>query len=423
LTLNIWTAQNQFPIVDVGTTDWVDKDEPATPAAAIHVVSSPTKNDELANPGRIGWGFTDGTNSAWHSQRSEHNVGTTNCTFALHETGVVGLIDETLTSIIGEVSHNSFIAGGERINNINGAVVPHLVNSLYFDCDNASVVAASPVTQDVAVNIDPGHEWKCCFVLGMSSASAPLTFDAVAAGYFSAFDKITSAGIINGELDLEADGRPSSNFMTGDGSPDPIYVGGQLNVFTGNHTWACEIALGSGTSLDVTARLANPAAATEVFFLFLGWDSSERVLVHPWGTPTSAGLDTQTGVGFKSQAMINLFSHMLEYNTGYQTPDSQIGLGFATAKYQNSEFFTYEDVADPTVTSSMCSARFANNILDDGTDGFRASFAGFTDDGWKQQVHATQGVLRRQMSLMFEQSNPFVHVPPQRLVRHSGRYR
>lgn len=216
----------QFALNTAGATqDFTIAGETRTPVAAYFHAVGVTAVDTYTSPRQSSIGATDGTNEWYGAYFSEDNAAASNC-FTRKYTDAVIVFMDSAGAIDGQLSFNSFIAGGVRLDHDNNPAAAYLVNIyLFFEGEYAVGTASTGSTADVATNVT-GLGFDPTFLLphefgltgfGTSAASE----GALSIGYVA--DNATSgtlqAGFIFREVDAadptQCEGITSASMGTG----------------------------------------------------------------------------------------------------------------------------------------------------------------------------------------------------------------
>lgn len=397
MTLEVWCAQTACPTSAGGTTDLVHGSITTTPVAALHMLTGSIVNGTPSNHGRIGFGMTDGVDDRYSSislvngtaeSETYHNQGTTACV-AVPNTGT-NILD-------GALGHNSFIAGGQRVDDDNAFGNALLCSSMFFSCDSAKVLTATLSTSvDTAANVDPGFAWDALITIGVPRAGASSGVQSEI--YFGFYDKTSQGCVAFNSNHAQLDGDPSLRISDS-------YVAYEMGLGTGSWDYSVEASVGAGTSCNLTTR-NNGGDGDTVYCLFLGWSSSETVKVVSWDSPTVTGNNADTGAGIKPQALLNLFSFAAAYDSAEQGGDGgAFGVGMETANEQFCCSIADEQGSAAVDTQGATHNKSVFVEQDDGTAGYEAAFVSFDATGWTHNFSATEGAVNKFISLAFEETS------------------
>jgi hypothetical protein len=397
MALEVWATQNAVDTTGSGTTDFAHGSITTTPVAALHCFSTGTANGTPVDGATLAFGISDGTLDQYVSMGIENGV-TTSATYYRHGSSqgcVAGCLSDVDT-LDGGMTHNSFIAGGQRLNNADAFATARLCNSLFFSCDNAKVISATlPATQDTPpTNVDPGFAWKVMIVIGIPRPAGGGSFTEAYIGFF---DKTNQGSLMfnsvhNAATFVDDPGLQISNTR----------IGGELLMGTGATDYTVEAIVGSGTSVDLHAR-NNPGDSDPIYCLFLGWSSDETVKVVSWDSPTSNGSNQVTSVGFTPQACIHLLSFAPSYDTAVNNDDAGvIGVSFETANEQFCAALADEHNATTSNTQGLVDDESITVPYATGAAGYTATFTGYLSNGWDHNWTDQDGTTNKLISLAFE---------------------
>jgi len=402
MALEIWCSQDQLPTADSGTTDLAHASVTTVPVAALHFHTTKTSNGPSWSPARMCIGATDGTTQAYSAIASENNVATTDCNKRNGNNACIGETTNSSAAVQGLASHNSFIAGGQRINNDDGFGAARLCNSMFFAGCTAGLEVAT-LNGTNTINVDPGFAWKAVIFFGCPHIENDGATNTEI--FFGFFDRTNQGGL---------------SFKSAHGQPilsdlglqiSDTYVGGELAGLGGSIDYGIAAAVGSGTSLDLTP--SDSGGDTDaVRCLFLGWSSSETVAVVPWQSPTSTGNQALTGFGFEPMALLNIFTQADEYDVAEAAAQAgTFSFGMETADDQFVASYQEEyDTGVITRTQSYPHNQSVHFEDDDWSSGHIAAFVSFDEDGVTRDWTTTKGTAYRQLSLAFSAYDVNDHV-------------
>jgi hypothetical protein len=395
MTLEVWAVQTAVDTSGTGTTDFAHGTVTTTPIAALHCFSNATTNGASTNQGRLAFGMSDGTDDRYASIGVQHNVATSNTNYNRGTAGCVAGCFTTGSTLDGSMSHNSFISGGQRLNNDNAFGSAPLCNSLFFNCDNAKVMTATlNATVDTAVNIDPGFAWDCVIFIGNPNTVAA---GAHADIYFGFFDGTNQGGIIFNSED--ANGSPGNPTMR----ISSTYVGGEL-PYTGTALdYGIDAVVGTGTSLDLYPRTSG-GDTDPVYCLFLSTGGTEGIEVVSWDSPVANGSSSVATASFEPQSCIHLLSFAAAYDVTENDGDAgSIGVSFETADDQFCNSIQDEDATGGNSDAQSLVDNVSISLdEDDGTVGYTAAFTSYNADGWTHNWTQQDGTANKFISLVFE---------------------
>ena len=411
MTLEVWATQNAVDTTGSGTTDFVHGSITTTPVAALHCWTHGTVNGTAVNQMTMGVGMSDGTTDLSVSISSQHDVSPTNTSYRRSSSeGCVSGCFTTGASLDGAMSHNSFIAGGQRLNNDNAFASARLCNSLFFDCDNAKTVSAIlDASVDTAVNVDPGFAWDVMIVIGVPRTVASGQY---AEMYMGFFDKTNQGCIAFNSAHNNSSVVADVSLRLSD-----TYVGMEMGMGTGTVDYAVDAVLGSGTSVNLFPR-TDGGDGDPVYCLFLGWASDETVKVVSWDSPTATGSNQVTSVGFEPQGCIHLLSFADDYDVAEAGADAgAFGIAFETADDQFCVAVADEYNTGANSDTQALTDNQSINVPDDGGAAtYDATLTNYLSNGWDHNWAATEtGVTNRLISLAFEASST-VTIGPRKAV-------
>jgi hypothetical protein len=395
MSLEVWAVQTAVDTSGTGTTDFAHGTVTTTPIAALHCFSNATANATPKNQGLIAFGMSDGTDDRYASIGIQHNVATSNTVRNHGTTGCVTSCFATGSGIDGSMGHNSFISGGQRLDNDNGFAAANLCNSLFFNCDNAKVMTATlNATVDTVVNIDPGFAWDAVIFFGIPQAAGAGDGAEI---YFGFFDGTNQGSIQFNSQDADATpGDPTLRISD-------TYVGGELDLNGTGVDYQIDVAAGTGTSLDLWPRTAG-GDSDPVYCLFLSTGGTEGIELVSWDSPIANGSSSVATASFEPQSCIHLLSFAAAYDVSEIDGDAgSWGVTFETADDQLCASIQDEDA---TGANSDVQSIVDNTSIfveeDDGSSGYAAAFTSYNSDGWTHNWTAQDGSVNKFISLAFE---------------------
>jgi len=131
MTLEIFVGQNALPTDAIGTTDLTSADSSTTPVGALHNASRATVDGSQAVDFTFNIGMSDGTTERSVSSTANDGQTTDDATKGYYNAVITQTTPGSQT-IEGQVSHNSYIAGGERVNDDDAFFNAALCHSMFF---------------------------------------------------------------------------------------------------------------------------------------------------------------------------------------------------------------------------------------------------------------------------------------------------
>jgi len=402
MALEIFVGQTAMPTDAVGTTDLTSGDSATTPVAALHAKTKGVTNDSVAGDFELCIGMSDGTLSRAMSTTANTGQATDDATKGYYDAAIAGTAAGSQVQD-GGVSHNSFISGGQRVNDDVAFGAAHLCQHMFFaGCNVATKEAVLNASVDTAVNVDPGFAWDVAIVTQCRETTLE-DEDPDNNGSFGFMVKdddeqaCIAVGTNNGDA---SPGGPSLQIST-------TYAGMVINPGTGALIFGIDVQEGSGTSCDVFPRIAGGESVL-VAILFIGFTDGASVKRVSWDSPTSGGNNGITGAGGEPVALIHLLSRAAAYDTAEADAEAgAYGVSFIT---DDSQFcISGLNEFNTGGNSNTWSEPVAQSIKvrrDDGNQGalnsYAATHVSMDANGWTENWTAVEdGGAAKQVSLAF----------------------
>ena len=165
MALEVFVGQTALPTDTAGTTDLTSPDSTTDPVAALHNSSMGIANGTQRGNCNFQVSMSDGSLSRSISSTCKDSTVTDDTTKGYLD-GVVATTIPGNQSTQGVVTHNSFIAGGQRVNDVAAFFAAQLCSHMFFAGCNATVKeVVLNATVNTAVNTDPGHAWDVAIVI------------------------------------------------------------------------------------------------------------------------------------------------------------------------------------------------------------------------------------------------------------------
>lgn len=403
MALEIFVGRNACSTAGSGTVDFTSPDSSTTPVAALNLVGRAITDATLRADGTIGAGIADGTSQYVSS------IGVNDA--AVTVDAVKGRDLSSVADLVGGAqvwdgihTHNSFIAGGQRLNDTNGFSAAELCNSMFFAGANVSVEEVTlSATVDTAVNVDPGFAWDVAIVISSGMTTGTSNDSDFSFGYMTAADDVQGCIMYNTNNGTSSPGAPNFQISS-------TYAGGKLNNGASTLQYGIDVQVGSGTSCDVFPRTAGGSSHL-VRLLFIGFTDGSSAKIIAWDSPTATGNDAITGAGLTPIASIDLLSYAAAYDTGESDADGgAFAIGLSTADSQFCIAVMDEDATGGNSGTNSWNDNVSVSLpLDDGTTSattsLLATHVSFDSDGKTMNwTNRDSGTARKEMSLFFGSS-------------------
>jgi hypothetical protein len=371
------------------------------PKAAIFICSVGVTDGTPAADFNLSYGAVDGTRQWCTSSNTADSLGSTD-TYSTTDTDKCIRINTAGTPTIdGDAEFTSFITNGVRINWLNAPSSAWLVTVILFTGEGITAHAnAVGLGNSVDNSVDvtsPGFE--------------PTVIFTACQGDLAADDGQThvmpSFGLVhNGDSVVQRSAAWNIRNGASNGSPDARCTEsyGIMQVTTlAALDWGGEFGTFDSSGFTVITRNAG-ANSTTLFYLALKL-SPETAWLGTVDTPTSAGNDSITGVGFVPDTVIQLGTHMPAIDTAYNSSPLAGVIGIGAFSKTGKQFMT--SVADEDGVTTTNTQSLSDNVAvelpqDDGTTGLTATHVSMGLDGWTHNYTNVLGSARKFFVLAIE---------------------
>ena len=280
------------------------------------------------------------------------------------------------------------------------------MTAIFFTGDGLEFYAGSSIGPDVSSSIDvtaPGFQ-PTAVLLTMSGQPIGSSWGSWSyPGIGVAVDKATDEhGTFFGK---RPDAKPDSNDWSMSLFDDFTYGEVRFDGDTINYAFSVDGWDSRGFSLTHSSGSTN--ANEEVFYLAM--DTGDRdVTVQFIDTPTSTGVASFTGFGFKPQAIIIGQTRITTVDTisGATVGASEIGVGFGSVNNENSYSWTDKANVGDMVAKTKAESEVANLCDEDGASLFAVTIDSFTSDGVDLNFTATDtGAARKWFIFAIEETD------------------
>lgn len=384
MALEIFVGRTALPTAGSGTADFTSADSSTTPVGALHNASRAPTSDAIAGDFVFNIGMSDGTLSRAMSTTANDSFATDDATKGYYD-GVVGQTVPGSQTEEGLCTHNSFIAGGQRVNDVNGFFNAALCSHMFFSgCNFTTKEVTLNATVDTVVNVDPGHAWDVVLVTQCQETVLG-DEDADNNGSFGFMVKADDAQgcIVTGTNNGDASpGGPSLRIST-------TYAGMVVTPGTGAIVFGIDVEEGSGTSCDIYPRIAGGQSVL-VALTFIGFTDSSAAKIVSWDTPTATGNNAVTGAGGEPIALIHLISRAAAYDTAEADAEAgTMGVSFITPDSQFCASATNEYATGGNSVCSNLSVDQSVRVLRDdkntaATNSYGSDYVSMDSDGWTE---------------------------------------
>lgn len=403
MTLEVFVGRNALPTASTGTTDLTSPDSTTVPDGVLHNNSAAITDGNSANDFVMNIGMADGATERAMSTTVNSSTTNDDATKGYYGASVAMTVPGN-QSTDGALAHNSFIAGGQRLDNTNGFVNAYLCHSMFFaGCDVTVKEVILNATVDTKVTVDPGHAWDLVLVT-LCQETVLNDADADNNGSFGFMVKADDAQacFITGQRNATSSpGNPVVNMSN-------VYSGAIINELTGAITVGVDVQDGTtGDECDIFPRLAGGQSVL-VALTFIGFTTGESAKIVTWDTPTAIGNNSITGAGGVPLALIHLISRATDYDTAKTGSDAgTYGISLITP---DSQFCTSSVNEDATGTTSDCrnlsNSRSIRVLRDDFNSGtlntYGSDYVSMDADGWTENwTHVENAAAGKCISLAF----------------------
>ena len=401
MTLEVYVGQSALDESGTGTDDLTSPDSTTTPVGVLHCLSRGEINGTSRNSFDLAIGMADGT--------IERSISTTANNEQASDDATRGLSASVITQTQpgaqieqGESTHNSFIAGGERVNNTNGYVFAHLCSHMFFaGCNLAVEEVVLNATVDTLVNVDPGFAWDVVLVMDVRQTAVGLANDNQGSfGFYVKADDAFGCIITDTANGAGSPGGPGLIIST-------TYAGGATAPGLGTIVYGIDIAAAAGNSADIIPRVAG-GESNLIQLMFIGFTTGESAKIVQWDSPTGLGDNIVTGAGGTPIALIHLLSRAAAYNVAEADADAGVyGISFITPDSQfcvsaANEFATGANSDTQGMADNKSIRVPIHNGTESVTTSFEATLVSMLSNGWKDNwTSRDSGTARKQLSLAF----------------------
>ena len=347
-----------------------------TPKAAIFFHTIAVVDGTIASVGRMGIGFTDGTNEAAIDVVINDNATTSN-TERGHRTDRVIAYTDANAEVVG-FSTNSFITDGIRLDIDNATGTARLITCILIGGDGVS--SAHVGTKDdlgtgtSAIDINTvGFEPDLVFMAGVGNAAAlPLHAAAAILSWGAAINdgsdtqRVSMFGSQDGQATDQSNAYIGNDSITGQVYADALSWDAVIGGFDAS---GFSITPNASSVNDIVSYLCIEFLDTPVISLFdMAWPTSGNYAeTTPAFTPTFGLISTVIGPSARN------------------TLDTASNFGFGISAFDastiSSDSASNTDGAGTTVAKSV-SASDLSVLGTDGTRKVQASSYAFDADGW-----------------------------------------
>lgn len=412
MALEIFVGRTALPTASTGTTDFTSGDSSTTPVGALHNNGGAVTSATLAGDFMLNIGMSDGTTERVMSSTANDGQASDDATKGFYNAAVAGTVPGN-QSADGQLSHNSFISGGQRVDNDNGFAAAFFNHSMFFaGCNFAVEEVTLNATVDTVVSVDPGFSWD---VVLLTQCRETTINDADA-------DNQGSFGFMT-----KADGAQASIFTgtdNGAGSPggpslrlSETYAGQICTPATGGILVGIDVQEGTGDECDIYPRLAGGQSVL-MALTFIGFTAGEAAQIVTWDTPTGTGNNAVTGAGGTPEALIHLISRM----TSYDSPEADaeagaMGVSFITDDSQFSlagmnEFATGGNSDTKNLSSPVSISVAEDSGVTSATTSYASTHVSMDADGWTENwTSRISGSARKCVTLAITQASTGSSLP------------
>jgi len=369
-----------------------------TPKLAILTCVRATVNDTPADHLSVSHGMTDGTNHFVTHALNEHGqagssprrIGTTDQIVMINS-------PSTPTAREGEATFSEFVTNGLTINWNDALDGAYLLTVTFFagsdlSADVGTISLLSSPTSLTGLSYEPDVVLMSGHGSGWSDTTSPngewfqgwAVNDGSETQMNHAFDNISSASA-GDPAGILQDDHIISNFYNNGINRDFFLTSFNSDGFTTEMDWA-------GSDLSIGYATLNFGGAINVW---AGVVDSKIV---------STGELAYTGIGFKPQAALMLPTTIKAVNTAVTDGDAGVtGFSAMDATDQYCSTVQEEYGSAETDNQSLSSDSALLVPLDDGSDGYQASFVSFDSDGFTLNYSIVDAEARKICVLAFEE--------------------
>lgn len=395
----------RFSLATSGATqDFTIAGETRTPVAAYFYLVGATANATSTDHHIQSWGATDGTNEWFGSIRSDTGEATSDCK-ALHDTsGVVAILDASGT-VDGQLSFNSWITGGVRLDHDNNPSTAYLlVIWFFFEGDYQVGTVTTSGTAGVATSVAVSGFSPTFLITGEYGSGTDFgstVRDDVYAGIGFVADNEASGTLQVAGMYFERDGvNTTENAQITDNSVGSGHV---YRLATGGGEHFIQFAF---TTAGFSATQINSDEVRYFGYLagaIAGMDVWAGHLSTPAGT---TGSYTFTEPGFEASFGMLCQTALLNESHTSGAATEGYGMGFFTQTDQFSGCGSSDDNRSTGVSNTLTRSYASTNLIDfqapPGTSFYQAAWTASTASGFTVNIATGNANARLLPALLFE---------------------
>lgn len=368
-----------------------------TPKAALFIATWADTDGVKEDFASVGIGATDGTNQWATATKSDHGVGSTDTKKTNKADECIILFGSGFNNIDGEANFSAWITDGVRI---NWGIAPSkgwLLEVVLFGGDDLSAkVDTDALNATTQTYGNMGFEADVLICAGAAQSMGAGILGELAI-YLGLVHNDGAGGVVQrclafDEANSSSEGAPVAR-MFEDAFAAELSSAGAIE-------WEASASNFTANGFDHQAS-ANPGTDE---FAFLGLKFTGRQSwVGTVDSPTATGNDSQTGPGFKPQAVLLGLSAIQAVDVTEGDADAgPFGISFFNETEEFCKSIAIEDAAATTNTQSVSDDQAVNLDAHDGTDTWDAAFVSMDANGWTLNFSATDGTARKWIGLAVE---------------------
>jgi len=373
--LNTGTGTQDFTTTDLGGL---------TPKAALFILTRATTDGTAADNLGLCIGAATGATNRWAVCATGQDAQGTTVTDGAGKNRCVIMLDPALGTLEFEADFDSFITNGVRINITDAPPSAYLLTVVLFAGTDLTAFASSADladTLDLETNITaPGFQPRvvigaCVDFRNINDAGSFGTTPKISFGavHENGAGTVTQRSFLWRNTDAQLAVQLTSELSD---------VYGVFSMTATVLDWGGEFANFDASGFSVFSRLAG-ANGTDLGYLALAFNGVIDGKVVTITTPVAPGNQTQTGIGFTSQAALLGLTLAEAINTAYTDDNADaIGVGVITGTAEFCNAIVDDDTATDSDNHSLSDNTAVRVLKTTGADALTAAWSSWNSDGW-----------------------------------------
>ena len=358
-----------------------------TPKAVMNVLYYTNGINDIEASSGVNIGFADGTREGQVAMFSKHNLATPDAAHLVNDSNAIEIIDELSSVAIARAAMTNITDGCRYTWSSSGAPVDYGLANLMF---GGSVLSAK--VDNISLNIvddgthvvtGVGFKPDVLMIICSDSDLSPNAADHGPICYGFA-----DASLNQGSLFYREFGGGANSFT--DSKISDSFIG---NMRIPPDDLDLELTSLDSDGFTLTARTPGVNWTPDICYLALKLAESTDAKVGAFDIPTSTGVQTITGIGFKPRLVIQVISVLSVYDVRAEQ-NSFFALSILTGSTQAAgSAESLHDSASSNTTSNIGDRAVEVANIGGASFFIEGSFAGFTLDGYKINYTVTPGTV------------------------------